>query len=115
MTWGVKQPAYPIPMYDRNTRFMPAMPAQRLEHLALAPSRRQRERPSQPDLIGHHGVDEGVERVVAQQLQHLVHVGAPGTDVPVREVGGVEHVGGLGRHLAFEHARHLVRPGSVSK
>ena len=58
--------------------------AQRLEHLPLGPARRQRERPAQPDVVGHDGVDEGVERVVAEGAEH-----GPGF------VGAGPHVTGL--------------------
>ena len=63
--------------------------AQRLEHLALALGRRQRQRPAQPDVLGHDGVDQLIERVVAEGLRHLANVVGARADVTRdKPVGG---------------------------
>lgn len=78
-------------------------PAQRLQDLALAPSGREVERAAKPDVLGHHGVDEVIERGVAQVLHHLGHVFLPGADMPVGKVVRVHHL----------ERRHPVRPDLV--
>ena len=57
--------------------------AQPLERFLLADRGRNAQRPAQADILGHDGVDEGVERVVAQRRKHRRLILRRGPDVPV--------------------------------
>jgi hypothetical protein len=85
------------------------VPAEGLEHLALAPPGWQRERPPETDLLGHDRVDERVEGVEAQNAEHLRHVLPPGPDVSVGEVAGLEDVGRWRHGVGGEDRSHGVR------
>ncbi len=74
--------------------------AERLEHLALGPPRRQRQRAPQADVLRHDGVDERVERLVPQRGEHAPRLVGPRSDV-----AGHEAVGGGERSADGRHER----------
>jgi hypothetical protein len=84
----------------------PGDPPERLEHLPLTPSRRECQRTAEADLIGDDRIDEALERFISKQLKHLIHVGAPGPDVPVSEVRWMEDVEGWVTQLTGKNAGH---------
>ncbi len=73
--------------------------AQRLQHLALVPAGRQCERAAQPDVRRHDGVDERVQRIVAQEREHLLLLIGTRPDVAETEDVGMNEVGGAGHEL----------------
>src|SRR5258708_18984155 len=66
-------------------------PAQRLEDLAFGAPGRERQRAPQADVVGHDGVDEGIERVISQGRQHVPRLIGTGPDMTRHEpIGGGE-------------------------
>jgi hypothetical protein len=93
----------------RHDRVLGGDRPQRGEHLGLAAGRGQVERTVGADRGGDGRIDERVERVVAELLEHRGGVARPRADVPVGEV--TRGVGAVGQLVGAEvrHGRLVER------
>ncbi len=70
--------------------------AERVERFLFGPRFRNPQRPRQPDVCGHDGVDKRVERIVAEDLQHGRLVLGRGPDVSfLKQIAFAIHLTGV--------------------
>ena len=73
-----------------------------VQELVLTAGCAELERPTQADGLGDHRVDEVVESLETQGLEHQLDLGLTGSDVPVdEEIGWGEQLGRLHEWLLF--------------